>query len=271
MADEDDRILAIELGGKPIRAHLEAAEAAGQIARNAQTGTYRLTKPPHNRFIRRVAIRPGEFGRTCKFLNDFLFRTVYGNSTVPWGCRGCHKVKVLSTTMRQLMAVKTISEETPLSTKSGSELASPEHRYATYIYTRSLDEARTTYKTVRARIDADPALGPAIKVIIKRGCTNYETNCGPSDRYALDPRLAEVEDYFHARFEHSPRANRDVENTVNRMQIAWTACQIGDETYKDFTGGKEIARENGPPPAYRPKPSVVTYPPEPVPEPDRAR
>ena len=100
-------------------------------------------------------------------------------------------------------------------------------------------------------IDAHPKLGPGVKAVIKRGCTNYEHSCGPSDKYTFDPRLAEIEDYFFAQFaENKPKTNKEFDDADKLLKMVRTAYRIGDDTYKDFTGGKELF------------PPTVTYDPD---------
>jgi hypothetical protein len=79
--------------------------------------------------------------------------------------------------------------------------------------------------------------------VIKRGCTNYEHACGPSDRYTFDPRLADVEEYFWHRFvRNKPKQifGKKQNDAVKLMKMVRTAYRIGDDTYKDFTGGKDL-------------------------------
>jgi hypothetical protein len=147
--------------------------------------------------------------------------------------------------MRQLMAVKNIAQSFACRAKSAAEVDRPENQslYASYFYLTGLDRARAVYREVRAKVGADPALGPTVKVIIKRGCTNYEHACGPSDRYTFDPRLTDVEEYFRARYRGPKTVSvlaKKYRDAATLLEIARTAHRIGDNTYKDFTGGKEI-------------------------------
>jgi hypothetical protein len=177
---------------------------------------------------------------------------------VPRGCRACFKVKVYSRTMREMMAVRALSEALPQSTKSGLELNSPERRYATYVYARGLDQARAVHRTIRAGIDADASLDPDTEIVIKRGCSEYEARCGRSDGYTFDPKLEAVEDYFHARFELAPSQSNP---TLRLLQVARAARRIGDETYTDFVDG-ELPASTAPPPRFRPRPQTLTYSPD---------
>jgi hypothetical protein len=249
----DDSVLSIEIGGKTVGARLEAAIASGGVIRRPD-GKFELRKHRLSPFI----ARPGEFGPCCSFLNEFMFNHIYGKKAVPIGCRDCYKVKITPQTLRQLMAVKDIAESFPGWTKSGSEVDRDDNQslYATYLYFIGLDKARAVYRKLRGKIDADAKLGPAIKAVINRGCANYERACGPSDRYTFAPALARIEEYFFSRFapaksEHKKR-HRDAMALLEMVRIAY---RIGDDTYKDFTGGKDLL-----PPtlSYDPDPPVAS-------------
>lgn len=239
-APGDDRILSIEIGGKTIGANLEAAIAAGHVLRRPD-GKFEL---PSRRRQPHLETK-GEFSPHCGFLNRFMFTLIYGAKAVPNGCRDCYKVKVSSTTLRDLMAVHKISETYPGKAKSGAEVKNQENQslYATYFYLLGLDKARTLYHKLRSKIAADPKLDAAVKITVKRGCTNYEHACGPSDRYTFDPRLADIERYFRSRFvDKNPmtKIEEKFDDAIRLMLMVRTAYQIGDDTYKDFTGGKDL-------------------------------
>ena len=243
-----NRILSIEIGGKTIGDRLAEAIAAGHVIVRPD-GKFELAKQKPQDFIQKL----GEFGRPCGFLNGFMFSHVYGKAAVPFGCRNCYKVKVTPSTLRQLMAVKEISKEFSCAAKSGAEVNDSDNQslYGTYFFLLGLEKARAVYKKLRGMIDAHPKLGPGVKAVIKRGCTNYEHSCGPSDKYTFDPRLAEIEDYFFARFaENKPKKNKEFDDAAKLLKMVQTAYRIGDDTYKDFTGGKELF------------PPTVTYDPD---------
>jgi hypothetical protein len=238
----DEDVLSMKFDGKTVRENLEEAIAAGRLIRLPNG---KLTAPEISRAMK---FNNGAwFGRDCQFLNGFLFRNVYRRRAVPAGCAACYKVKVETQSMRQMMAVKAIAEGFPRRAKSGAEVDRPDNQslYATYFYLTGLDEARRMYKQVRARIDADPDLGPSVKVIIKRGCSNYERACGPSDRYTFDSRLEGIERYLRERFVTPPAApepDKKYRDAAILLETARVAFRIGDQTYKDFTGGQALFR-----------------------------
>jgi len=238
-ADEPDPVWSIEIGGQTVAARLDAAIAAGRVVRRPD-GKFELRRSSKRQYIG----NRGEFGPSCTFLNDFMFTQVYGGKAVPIGCRDCYKIKVTSDTLRELMAVKDIAQDYPCSSKSGSEVDKPNTQslYASYFYFLGLDKARATFRKLRDAIDTHPKLGRAVKMVIKRGCTNYEHACGPSDRYTFDPKLTEIEAYFQTRFvrRQPDEPRKQVRDAMTLMHLVRTAYRIGDDTYKDFTGGKTL-------------------------------
>jgi hypothetical protein len=151
------------------------------------------------------------------------------------------------------MAAKEIAESSGHTSKSGAEVDNRRNQdlYGTYLYFQGLDQARHAFQSIRQNVDDHPDLGPSIVMRIKRGCTNYELRCGPSDQYKFDPRLELAEAYLFRHFVANKSTNepeeKDQQEKKQRVKYAeWllkmiaTAYRIGDDTYKDFTGGKPV-------------------------------
>jgi hypothetical protein len=265
VAEADDPRLAIVVGGESVGANLDRAIEAGAIVRGDDG---RLSHPSgqgsagvvgrNGGFIQKL----GDYRPPCGFLNNFVFDHAYAEQAVPFGCRECFKIKVVSNNLRRLMDVKEIAEATGHTTKSGTEVDNPTnpHPYATYLYFRGLEEARNAYPGVRRSIDGRADLAPGVAITIKRGCSNYERKCGPSDQYTFDPRLEAVEAYLHQRFKKPDASpvNAETLDAMRMLRMVKTAYRIGDDTYRQFTGGQPLF------------PPVVAYPPEadaPAPQP----
>jgi hypothetical protein len=244
---ENDPSLAFEIAGLSIHTRLNQAIERGQVIRDADGKLSLASVHKSDSYIGKF----DQFQLQCVFLNRFLFQQIYAESTVPFGCRDCYKVKIVTTTLRQLMAAKEIAESSGHNTKSGAEVDNRRNQdlYGTYLYFQSLDQARKAFQTIRGTIDRHPELGPGIEIRIKRGCTNYEQICGPSDQYKFDPRLELAEAYLFRRFVENKPANEPVltkEQKREKKHAKWllkmiaAAYRIGDDTYKDFTNGKPI-------------------------------
>jgi len=237
--EDEDRILSMQIAGRTIRDNLETAIREGHVIRDPD-GT--LSLPLHK--LGEDLANSGTFPRDCAFLNLFMFKQIYAEKQVPFACSTCYKVKVETSSLRQLMASKEIADAFSCRAKSQSEVDRPENSsvYATYYYLLGLDKAHAVYEKVRALIDRHPHLGPAVKVRVKRGCTNYERACGPSDKYTFDPQQAEIEAYFRTRFRNwkIPPVAKKLKDAATLLGLIRTAYRIGDQTYKDFTDGKEL-------------------------------
>ena len=266
-SEADDPRLQLVIAGRSIGANLDAAIARGSVVRDAD-GSLRLARRapraasdagelaedagPADASLRAEAERGAGFLHRrlgeplpCAFLNHFMFGQVYARAAVPLGCGACFKVKISTRTLRALMAAKQIAESTEFSTKSGAQIDNPTNDsvYSTYIYVTGLEAARAAYRGLRPRLDADAELGPGVVMTIKRGCSNYERKCGPSDRYSFDPGLEDAEAYLAGRFVDERPAKRHPPEAVAAMRtlrLVQTAYRIGDPTYKDFTGGKPL-------------------------------
>jgi hypothetical protein len=263
VVEADDPRLQVEVGGRTVGERLDAAIARGEVLRDAAG---RLSLPtataPGDDVGRKGGFigRRGETDPFCGFLNGFLFAQAYGEAAVPFGCRRCFKIKVATRSLRALMAMKAIAEATRFTTKSGADVDNPAnpHVYGTYLYFDGLDQAREAWRELRAAIDAHPALGPEVVATIKRGCSNYERKCGPSDRYAFDPRLEAAEASLAERFvdDRPPRgASKAAVHALRMLRLVQTAYRIGDETYADFTDGKPLF---APPVSYATDPDGET-------------
>jgi len=247
MSEQEDPRLAVEIGGESVGAHLDHAIEQGAIVRY-DDGSLGF---PNDREQSALVGRNGGFLQklgayrpSCGFLNDFLFDHAYAEAAVPFGCRNCFKIKIVSDTLRALMSVKDIAESSGHTTKSGPEVDNPTNQalYATYLYFDGLGQARQAYKGIRESIDRHGNLGPGIVMTIKRGCSNYERACGPSDRYSFDPRLEAVEKYLSQRFAKRPRSplHQEMVDAMRMLRMVQTAYRIGDETYADFTDGTPL-------------------------------
>jgi hypothetical protein len=248
MADEASDVLDLELGGRTLGANLERAIARGYIVRR-QDGRLALARSRADADeVRRKGGFIGQRGtlnRACEFLNHFLFQHVYGKANIPYACRDCYKIRILTRTLRALMAMKAIAEATPYTTKSGPEVDNRFNTstYTTCLYFDDLEEARDVYRSLRARIDAHPELGPGVAMMIKRGCSNYERALGPSDGYVIDARLERAEAWFAERYVNDrprPSIPKQAIKALRMLDLVEIAFRIGDETYKDFTGGQPL-------------------------------
>lgn len=240
------------VAGRTIGASWAAAEAAGHLIAIGQEG--RWSTPPAPRpsaWIKVIRDR----NRPCRF-QMVMFEHVYQRQRVPAGCEMCFKVKVVPRTLRQLMAVHEIGQQLPYTYKCGLDAPTPVTSgiYGAYFFLDGLPAAREAYTHVREAVNAHPNLGPEVPVFIKRGCTEFEIHCGPSDQYAFTDETRQIEaQLLPLVHDHNHRERPESKVHLQQTLLYWiqTAYRLGDQTYLDFTGGR---------PLY---PPVVRYSPEP--------
>ena len=236
------------VAGRSIAERIAEAVADGRLVQD-DDGRYRLNDdgagPELLSSDTPTLLTPGTFSAPCRLLNDVLFTIVYGQAQVPYGCRACYKIWIRPQSLRALFALKDLLDDTPYSTKIKVEALDPlsPNVYLGIVYGGDLAETRAAYHVLRAAITACPRLGADIAMEIRRGCHNYEKLCGPSDQYGFDPALESVEAALAVHFVDAPpkarpRQQRDAAARLRMVQIAH---QLGDESYKDFTGGKPLA------------------------------
>lgn len=237
-----DLLLEQTVGGASIGANLAKAVAAGTVLAH-DDGTWSLKAAP-------LAPENWRFGPKappfpCFKLMGFLFRGAYGRGAVPHGCRTCFKVQMKPRSLRELHASYTMVQDLPYAFKSGVGLSARYQSgpYTTLFYLQSLEQARHVYTEVAERMAQNEVLRD-VPLVIKRGCTEYEMFCGPSDKFSFAPDLPEIEAALLARLRPVSKALR-TQVPVQGVFMRWiqAAYQIGDETYKDYTDGKRLYPE----------------------------
>ena len=220
--------------------NLERAIASGAVIALADG---RLSLPMRGKGVSPWLGEGQGFPQHCIFLSDLMFACAYGGKAVPHGCRNCYKVKLAPHTLRQLMAARELAKTIPCRSKWGTTLGHDysTHLYAGFFYVEGLEQARDLFAGIRRAVDAHPVLGMEMPMTIKRGCTHYEMACGPSDRYTFAPELAEIEAQLFARFRPTPARRRQAMDSAATLH-GWiiAAYKMGDETYRDFTGGQVL-------------------------------
>jgi hypothetical protein len=187
----------------------------------------------------------------CWTWTEIMFETV-GRGTsrrfVPSMCQWCFKVVCRMKTLRQLFAMKALQERLQLPGKCGIEVRPLVHgNYGSYFYNRGLEEGQRNFEIIRQSIHDDPELGPelAAGTILKRGCTEMELTCGPSDKWEVTANQLRVEKMINQVVVRDPYQGPMPPHVVKHTLRKWIefAYSIGDETYKLYTGGRPLYRQ----------------------------
>lgn len=177
-------------------------------------------------------------GKKCNVDHTFYF-PVFGLLTDR--CVNCWKVVVRPRTLSELMKLWELQRELYLPAKCGIELRPTVFgNYGGYFYNGSLEDGRLCYKSIRALVNE--RISPDVKVILKRGCTEYEMALGDSSTWAVTPASMDLQrrldDLFVTEIPRLGQTPEIVMHTLTKW-IEHAYC-IGDETYKEFTEGKSL-------------------------------
>ena len=165
---DDSELLAQRFGGRTVAENLRAAIDAGKLV-ESEDGKLRL--PRARGSVSRWIFVPNRPYLPCGFLAKIVFEAAYAGTAVPHGCSACYKIKVKAGTLRELVAAWQIAKSIDCLSKWGVDLENPHSQdvWAGYFYPGHLAAARLLHKQIRAAIDAEPKLGPGIRMTINRG------------------------------------------------------------------------------------------------------
>jgi len=198
---------------------------------------------------------PG-YGYDCHYWQRVVFETLsrrISGRFVPRSCHQCFKVVVKPRTLEQLFALLDIQRKSKLHSKCGIELReSVPGLYGGYFYNRGLAAGLVCYNKVYGLLEADPIMKPLLdekdgedkttRIVLKRGCTEFEHGVGPSDRWVITPEQNALEDLLES-FMVLDNDNLTQQDhllwDVQQRWIEW-AWQHGDPTYSKYTNEKPI-------------------------------
>ena len=191
-------------------------------------------------------------GLDCYLWHSVLFNIVSRRTNsrfVPSPCQQCWKTVVRLKTIEQLFAYQQQQESFPFACKCGIELRSyTAGNYGAYHYAKSQEEGFVQFKYCRDVLEGDPVF-EGCTILLKRGCTEYEREVGPSENWTTTAEQLEVEKMITDKLDHVPNIQPMPAHVVANVQRRWIefAHSIGDMTYLKFTNGVPLER---PPTTY---------------------
>ncbi|MCG7853281.1 MAG: hypothetical protein MIO92_12235 [Methanosarcinaceae archaeon] len=198
-------------------------------------------------------------GMNCPFWHRILFDIIHERKKVPIPCQSCWKVVFAPKDIVELMATYGLMQKLNVPGKLGTEGNRPnsDKLYGAYFYNKSKEEGLRKYDQVtkemskglyyeyslfgvpiRERIEADFI----DRIILKRACTEFEQNVGPSDKWSWDEDQAETELLAEDAFVQDVVIFKQNEHMIAHIIASWIhhANQWHDLTYKKFTNGNAL-------------------------------
>jgi hypothetical protein len=171
---------------------------------------------------------------------------VDGYGFIPTKCLDCYKIVVMPRTFTELMQLLKLQQALIKSNPKCWCKCGTEHRdfvsrnYGGYFYTRGLEQGRIRYKTVRHGVSEN--ISPDVPVILKRYCTEFELQFGPSDQYRQPVGADEIEQMFFENVQLSQEAVPQPEFVQKHIIHQWMmfAWGRGDKTVMNYNEGKPL-------------------------------
>lgn len=203
----------------------------------------------------KLALRPGAHGiehssnwihpnpdpdRPCQFY-QLIFQHC---NFIPKRCLSCWKVVVRPTTLKQLLQLHDLqvqlAEQNPKCwSKCGWESRHWVHgNYGGYFYCNSKEVGLERLVTVRQAVD--DYINPAVDVLLKRYCTEFELRFGDSSKYERPPVADVMETAIFEGTEVERLSEPQPQSVKDHIMAEWIlkAYSIGDPTAIFYNQGK---------------------------------
>ena len=197
-------------------------------------------------------------GFDCWLWNTVIFDYIVGQlphdqKFVPRHCQSCWKLVVKPRSLQQLFNLLEMQKELYRPSKCGIEVReSVPGLYGGYFYNKSLSAGLECYGAVKSAMLKNEHLAPLVdevdddgrttRLILKRGCTEFEHLVGDSRFWKITPEQEFIEDLVENYIVNENLGATQPEHIVWNIKQRWIewAWQNGDETYKRYTGDKPI-------------------------------
>lgn len=179
-----------------------------------------------------------EEDRNCIIPKTVLF-PYYG--FIPSRCHKCWKVVVRPQTLSELFKLYELQKRLGLSSKVGIEdRPIVEGVYGGYFYNDSLEEGLACKIVVERLVSSE--IGLNVSVILKRGCTEYEHKHPNPDTWRITEQQKETEADLADLLILETKKVIQTDYIIRNVKRKWVerACEVGDETYREFTGGRSL-------------------------------
>jgi len=168
----------------------------------------------------------------------------HGLKFTPSRCFNCFKVVAKPNTLEQLMLIWTAQQQMGLACKCGIEDRPFVHsNYGAYWYNSGLEAGLACYKEVKELLDSSPEFD-GIDLLLKRSCSEYEIAAGDSKKWKVTQFQLHIENLLdtYLKIANEDSYKQQTEYIVTHTLRRWIeyAAQNGDETYKQYTGGRDL-------------------------------
>ena len=163
----------------------------------------------------------GSHGYDCRWEHQILHDVVFRQQAVPAKCMECYKVVLFLDSLNDVYLVEILQQAGVHPSKVGAETRSSVkgRRFGGYWYCVGLEEGRARYKEIKEW--CEEFLTGKWKIILKRGCTEFEQHMGPSDTWHYADAHAELEKLATERIMFVPYHAGQPDVVVEHVHAQW--------------------------------------------------
>jgi hypothetical protein len=172
---------------------------------------------------------------------------------VPSECHKCWKVVLRPKTLKQLFVTEAMQRSLGRPSKLGMEERSKVFgNWGAYWYNESMEEGIYCYNLIKEFMSRNEDLAPLLdeldengrttQLLLKRGCTEFEDLCGPSDQWKVDEDQQKLESLVNYYVLADDLNREQFEHLQRHVKKRWIefAWDRGDPTVLEFANRNEI-------------------------------
>jgi hypothetical protein len=184
----------------------------------------------------------------CILWHQVFFEHIAEHKMVHSHCHECYKVCITPRIVSELISLEQWQSTLDVPCKCGIELREWVPKlYGGYFYCRGVEEGRERYREVKrfAYENAkERGLQPesSMPVILKKGCSEFERACGPSDKWEISDEQEEFEQWMAEKIIYDPFGDSPQPEVIKEsVRLAWLkwAHMHGDMSYVQYTPNKK--------------------------------
>ncbi len=187
----------------------------------------------------------------CTMLRTFIYQLISkrlppNERFIPTECQECYKVVIRPESYDELLSLYPIMKELDFASKLGIEKREEvDALYGAYFYCNSLKEGLERLDIVNFALT-----GTNMQAFLKRGCTEYEAEFGPSDNWYLTPGQVEIEEEVFSRVKIDNFKRPQTETDIKEIMAGWKVfadelgpVYKGTHNYKTYGEDKKCQKQ----------------------------
>lgn len=216
----------------------------------------------------------GRENQNCHFWHKILFNVLYQQNKIPSPCLGCWKVVFMPRNFEELLAAYIMQKTLNIPGKSGTEGArdNTDRLYGSYYYNPTQEKGMECFNLIKKTMEqrewkysffgvpvtakfydkgdvmhwfqGDIIVDGPPKVILKRGCTEFEQNVGRSDKWdeSVNDDQMEQEYLWKDAFVLDHPNMQQSDHQLAQVIQKWihNAYQWGDQSYLKYTNNNRL-------------------------------